>query len=263
MALRLPTRVSTVAYLFRFRSPRGPPSFVLASALPVDRRALPGQDLWLYRPSLAPVCSHVDASGISQVFRRSFPCLCCVPRPRSNRLALATDGHVDAAPAAWTAKASAMADFGANPQLRHSLPYASRVVLPHTCKACFRLAGSAFAGRESNPLDRCEWFQLVLTIIRPSCSPDATNLRSVLYLFPLPHPLPSPFPGVSRRIFRFPPPRGGGAPRQRAGAAAPAACRSAARQLRLQRETRASRRSTVAILGRGPRFWSPALPPDP
>ena len=33
-ALRLPIRVSTVAYLFRFRSPRAPPSFVLASALP-------------------------------------------------------------------------------------------------------------------------------------------------------------------------------------------------------------------------------------
>ena len=71
-----------------------------------------------------------------------------------------------------------MADFGANPQLRHPLPYASRVALPHTCKACFRLAGSAFAGRESNPLDRCERFQLVLTIILLSCSPDATGLRS-------------------------------------------------------------------------------------
>jgi hypothetical protein len=37
--------------------------------------------------------------------------------------------------------------------------------LPHTCKACFRLAGCAFAGRESNPLDRYERFQLVLTTI--------------------------------------------------------------------------------------------------
>ncbi len=69
-----------------------------------------------------------------------------------------------------------MADFGANTQLWHLLPYASRVSLPHTCKACFRLAGSAFAGRESNPLDRCERFQLV-SIILLSCSPDATTLR--------------------------------------------------------------------------------------
>jgi hypothetical protein len=70
-----------------------------------------------------------------------------------------------------------MLDFGANPQLRHLLSYASRVALPHTCKARFRLAGWAFAGWESNPLDRCERFQLVLTIILPSCSPDASAIK--------------------------------------------------------------------------------------
>jgi hypothetical protein len=40
----------------------------------------------------------------------------------------------------------AMADFGANPQLRHLLPYASRFTLPLACKACFRLAGSPLPG---------------------------------------------------------------------------------------------------------------------
>jgi hypothetical protein len=35
------------------------------------------------------VSSYVDANGISQVSRRSFPCLCSVPRPRSNRCTLA------------------------------------------------------------------------------------------------------------------------------------------------------------------------------
>ena len=75
-----------------------------------------------------------------------------------------------------TAKASALADFGANPQLRHLLSYASRVTLPHTCKARFRLAGSAFAGWESNPLDRYERFQ-VISIFLLSCSPDATALE--------------------------------------------------------------------------------------
>jgi len=35
-----------------------------------------------------------------------------------------------------------------------------------------------FTGRESNPLDRYERFQLVLTIIPLSCSPDATTLRA-------------------------------------------------------------------------------------
>src|SRR6266511_749103 len=94
----------------------------------------------------SPAYSYVDANGISQVSRRSFPCLCSVPGPRSNRRALATCGHVDAAPAALTAKASAMADFGANTQLRHLLPYASRVALPHTCKARFRLVGWPLPG---------------------------------------------------------------------------------------------------------------------
>src|SRR6266849_7724689 len=37
----------------------------------------------------------------------------------------------------------------------------------------------AFAGRASNPLDRDERFQLVLTIIPLSCSPDATTLRTL------------------------------------------------------------------------------------
>jgi len=104
---------------------------------------------------------YVDAYGISQVFRQSVPCLCSVPGPRSNRRVLTVDGHASAAPAIRTTKASALADFGANPQLRHLLPYASRVALPHTCKACFRLAGWAFTGRESNPLDRYERFQFV------------------------------------------------------------------------------------------------------
>jgi hypothetical protein len=33
----------------------------------------------------------------------------------------------------------------------------------------------AFAGRESNPLDRYEWFQIMIFL--PSCSPDATACR--------------------------------------------------------------------------------------
>jgi len=70
-----------------------------------------------------------------------------------------------------------MADFGANPKaaapavLRFTLRVAARVqdLLP---------AGwLAFTGRESNPLDRCERFQIVLTFILLSCSPDATGFR--------------------------------------------------------------------------------------
>ena len=122
-----------------------PPSFVLACALPEVRRPLPGQG-FVVPAALRSGSARVDASGISQVFRRSILCLCSVPGPRSSRRALACCGHVDAAPAIRTAKASALADFGANPQLRHPLPYASRVALPHTCKACFRLTGLSLPG---------------------------------------------------------------------------------------------------------------------
>ena len=65
--------------------------------------------------------SYVDAHGTSQVFRRSFPRLCSVPRPRSSQRVLASTGYIDAAPATHTAKASAIPDFGADLQLQHSL----------------------------------------------------------------------------------------------------------------------------------------------
>jgi hypothetical protein len=145
-ALRLPTHVSAVTYLFRSRSPRVPPAFVLRCCAPERSEGPFRPGPWLCRLPHAPACSRVDANGISQVFRRSIPCLCSVPGPRSSRRVLATDGHVDAAPAMRTTKASALADFEANPQLRHLLPYASRVALPHTCKACFRPAGSPLPG---------------------------------------------------------------------------------------------------------------------
>jgi hypothetical protein len=115
-ALRLPTRVSMVTYWFASTAHAILLRSCLAAALPEVRRSLPGQGLGCCRPPFVPACSHVDANGISQVFRRSVLCLCSVPGPRSNRRALATHGHVDAAPAIRTAKASAMADFGANPK---------------------------------------------------------------------------------------------------------------------------------------------------
>src|SRR5215813_14079187 len=117
--------------------------------------------------------------GFSQVFRRSIPCLCSVPRPRSNRRALAITVTSMLPPLCAQRRLRATLDFGANPQLRHLLSYASRFALPLTRKARFRLAGSAFAVRESNPLDRYERFQLVLTIILPSCSPDASAIKQL------------------------------------------------------------------------------------
>src|SRR6266478_3769826 len=160
--------------LVRSRSPHDPPAFVFAAALPQGRRSPPGRGVGVSRLPVVPAISRVDANGISQVFRRSIPCLCSVPRPRSNRRALATHGHVGVAPATHTAKASAMADFGANPQLRHLLSYASRVALPHTCKARFRLVGWPWPGgsrtlwiasKGFSSLGRSSSFPALLTIM--------------------------------------------------------------------------------------------------
>jgi hypothetical protein len=146
--------------LVRSRSPHDPPVFVLARALPEGWR-FPSRPGPCSAGCPSSGCPRVDASGISQVFRRSFLCLCSVPGPRSNRRLLASDGYVDAAPAIRTAKASAMADFGANPQLRHLLTYASRVALPSNVQGLLPAGWLAFAGRASNPLDRYERFQFV------------------------------------------------------------------------------------------------------
>jgi hypothetical protein len=164
--------------LIRCHSPHDPPVVRVSPQRLLQRleaSSRPGPLVVPVSPNLRLL--RVDANGISQVFRRSIPCLCSVPGPRSNRRDLASDGHLDAALVTRTTKASAILHFGANPQLRHLLPYASRVALPHTCKACFRLAGCASTGRELNPLDRYERFQFVLTIILLSCSPDATGYR--------------------------------------------------------------------------------------
>ena len=159
-ALRLPVRASTVAYWFASTAHAILLHSCLAAALPDARRSRPGQGLCWYRPPFLRFAARGrewDLSGLQAIhpvplLRSRTPVEPTCPRHH---------GRVGAAPAIRTAKASAMADFGANPQLRHLLSYASRFALPHTCKACFRLAGSAFAGRELNPLDRCERFQLV------------------------------------------------------------------------------------------------------
>ena len=88
-ALRLPIRVSMVAYLVRFHCPRVTSMFVLAAALPEERRVSSGPGRLVIRSPQVPASSYVDANRISQVSRRSVPCLCSIPRPRSNRCTLA------------------------------------------------------------------------------------------------------------------------------------------------------------------------------
>jgi hypothetical protein len=114
------------------------------------------------RPDL-PVCSHADVSGISQVSRQSIPCLCpALATPAEPTIPRLLDGFVDAVPALPTAKTSALNEFrGSVTRLWHLPPTLQESCCHHPCKARFRLAGLAFTGRASNPLDRCKRFQII------------------------------------------------------------------------------------------------------
>jgi hypothetical protein len=62
----------------------------------------------------SPACLRVDATGISQVFRRSVPCLCSVPGPRSSRRALAIAVTSVPPPLVGRRRPRTTSDFGAD-----------------------------------------------------------------------------------------------------------------------------------------------------
>ena len=77
-------------------------------------------------------------------------------------LRLASRGASGAAPTRLTVKASSIYRFrGSIAPLRHLLSTLHDGRYRTPCKTRFRLAGCAFAGRESNPLDRGERFQII------------------------------------------------------------------------------------------------------
>ena len=74
--------------------------------------------------------SYVDAHGTSQVFRRSFPRLCSVPRPRSSQRVLASTGYIDAAPLPIQRRPRRYLISGLTCSFSTRSPYASGVALP-------------------------------------------------------------------------------------------------------------------------------------
>jgi hypothetical protein len=145
---------------FRFQAPRVPPAFVFAVALlvGVEDAARPGT--LIGRSPYFRRAAPVGACGVSQVSWRSIPRLCPAPRPRPSRQDLAIDGLVDAAPGPNTPKASAAHDIEASTRLQRPLSTLQERRRRRPRKTRFRLAGCAFAGRGSNPLDRVERFQV-------------------------------------------------------------------------------------------------------
>jgi hypothetical protein len=177
-ALRLPIRASAVTYGFASAAHPIPPAFVFAAALPQGRRSLPGPGFGgAGRPTFRlSSCGHEwDLPGLQTILpvpllRSSTPVEPTCPRHL---------GHIDAAHALRTAKASAIAISG----LTHAA--SAPAVLRFAFRVATRAQGSlpagwlAFAGRASNPLDRYKRFQLVLTFILLSCSPDASAISAL------------------------------------------------------------------------------------
>src|SRR5262249_59245133 len=90
------------------------------------------------------------------------------------------DGFVDAAPASFTAKASAQWKFRGYRAASAPAAYASRVVLPPPLQSSLPAGRLAFTGRELNPLDRCKRFQVHILIPLFWIYPDAR--RAFLHL---------------------------------------------------------------------------------
>jgi len=125
--------------------------------------------------------SRVDANGISQVSRRSFPCLCCAPRPRSNRrtLTISVTSMLPPLPAPRRLRRLLISGLTHAASAPADLRFAFRVATH--AQGSLPAGWLAFAGRASNPLDRYERFQLVFTFIPLPCPPDASGFETRPY----------------------------------------------------------------------------------
>ena len=115
-----------------------------------------------------PACSHVDVSGTSQVSRRSILCLCLGPGPRPNQRSLAyLSVSSMLPPLRGQRRLQRVSYFGAQYAASAPAAYASRMVLPPPMQSSLPAGWLAFTGRESNPLDRFERFQITFSFPFP------------------------------------------------------------------------------------------------
>jgi hypothetical protein len=162
-ALRLPTGAPAAAYWFASAAHVILLPFVFASPNWAKRswrdwRLPPGPGFGCRSPAVPT--PHVDANRISQVSRRSILCLCSAPRPRSNRCALALAVTSVLPPYPERRRLRTMVISG----LTHAA--SSSALLRFALRVATRAQGwlpagwLASTGRGSNPLDRCERFQI-------------------------------------------------------------------------------------------------------
>ena len=111
-----------------------------------------------------PVYFHVDVSGISQVSRRSILCLCLGLGPRPNQRSLAYCRSRRCCPRFADSEGFSVSVIsGLNSAASAPTAYASRMVLPPPLQSSLPAGWLAFTGRESNPLDRFERFQITFS----------------------------------------------------------------------------------------------------
>jgi hypothetical protein len=176
-ALRLPVRVSAVAYWFRFRCPRLPPCSCSPQRSWKIGGPLPGQgscSAGALTVRLAVRGRERDLSGLQAIhpvplLRSTTPVE--PKRPRHSR-------SPRCCPRYPYGEGFGIGYFGANPQLRHLLPYASGVALPPHLQGLLPAGWLSLYREGVEPSGSLRKVSGRLTIILLSCSPDANGLIS-------------------------------------------------------------------------------------
>jgi hypothetical protein len=162
----------SVGLCLRLRIPREPWAFVFASALPAISKAIVGPGALFNRCSAIRVLSRGykrDLSGSQATPPAPLPC----SETPAESVILALPDFPMLPPVPTRRRLQQAHDFEANTRLRYPLSTLHERRCRHPCKTRFRLAGSAFAGRASNPLGHKERFQAT-SILLSRAYPDAS-----------------------------------------------------------------------------------------
>jgi transposase len=162
----------SVSLCLRLRIPREPWAFVFALALPAISKATVGPGALFNRCSVIRVLSRGykrDLSGSQATHPAPLPC----SETPAESVILALPDFPMLPPVPTRRRLQRAHDFEANTRLRYPLSTLHERRCRHPCKTCFRLAGSAFAGRASNPLGHKERFQAT-SILLSRAYPDAS-----------------------------------------------------------------------------------------
>jgi hypothetical protein len=175
--LRLPACVYLFPYGFGCRFPVCLLWFVFAEALPM--RAEVALQAWDDGSAGVPLAGIIragrvrDLSGFLAVHPMPLPCSKTPAEPTGPRLVavlpMLPPGTTHQRPQRVTSISRL------NAGLQHPLPTLHERRCRRPCKARFRLAGCAFAGRGLNPLDRSERFQVTFIPLSRT-SPDASRV---------------------------------------------------------------------------------------